>query len=97
MNRKPAEIGYLVESGSVLLVTEEAGATVSVLQAASLAIATGGVGPVTFPDTAVVMVEIFMVVRVEVGGEDVGVPAGVMATDIHVRIMTGVVVSSAGP
>ena len=50
----------------------------------------------TLPDTAVVMVEIFMVVRVEVGGEDVGVPAGVMTTDIHVRILTGVVISSAG-
>ena len=51
---------------------------------------------VTLPDAAVVVGEILLVVGVEVGGEDVGVPAGVVTTDIHVRVLAGIVVSPAG-
>ena len=34
---------------------------------------------------------------VEVGGEDVGVGAGVVAADVDVGVLAGVVVSPAGP
>ena len=51
----------------------------------------------TLPDAAVVVREIVLVLGVEVGGEYVCVPAGVRATDVHVRVMAGVVVSPAGP
>ena len=90
-------VTFLVQSVSVLLVAEEPVATVPVLHAASLPVAAGGVRPVTFPHAAVVVREIVLVVRVEVGGEDVGVPAGVRATDEHVRVLAGVAVSPAGP
>ena len=50
----------------------------------------------TLPDAAVVVREIVLVFGVEIGGEYVCVPAGVMATDIHVRVLAGVIVSPAG-
>ena len=81
----------------VSLVTEIPVVAVPVLLTAGLVEGTFVSGPVTFPSAAVVLREIVLVVRVEVGREDVGVPAGVMATDIHVRVLAGVVISSAGP
>ena len=59
------------------LVTEESLLAVPVLLAASLVEGTNISGPVALSGAAVVVVEIVLVVRVEVGREDVGVPAGV--------------------
>ena len=59
------------------LVAEESLLAVPVLLAASLVEGTNVSGPVALPGAAVVLVEIVLVVRVEVGREDVGVPAGV--------------------
>ena len=57
------------------LVTEESLLAVPVLLAASLVEGTNISGPVALSGAAVVVVEIVLVVRVEVGGEDVCVPA----------------------
>ena len=51
----------------------------------------------TFPDAAVVVPEVAAgVVREERGGEDVSVGAGVVATDVDVGVLAGVVVPPAG-
>ena len=60
--------------------------------------AAGPVLGVTPPDAAVVVPEVAAgVVGEGGGGEDVGVGAGVMATDVDVRVLAGVVVPPAGP
>ena len=81
----------------VSLVADEPLIAVPVLLTASLVEGTFVSGPVTFPGAAVVVRDIVLVVGVEVWGEYVCVPAGVRATDVHVRVMAGVVVSPARP
>ena len=87
----------LVQCVSILLVTEESRGAVAVLHTARLPVAAEPVTAVTFPDAAVVVPEVAAgVVRKERGGEDVSVGAGVVATDVDVGVLAGVVVPPAG-
>ena len=83
---------------SILLVAEEPRVAVPVLHTADLPVVTDVVAVVAVPGAAVVapLVVLPGVVGEEVGREDVGVGAGVLAALVEPGVLAGVLVSPAG-